>query len=159
MIAAGFDERCAAASDQFFRIGKRNDFICSAVKDHGAGFDLPDRSPILPSRAEQHELGTAAVDVHCHRATTGTSHNDMGLMPVECRLGNPNRLLEVLVGQWRVDNLVAVLNQKARLQAARFRHPAVEKEDFHALEPSFRSALNSGSPFLERTLLSGWSAN
>ena len=128
MIAAGFDERCAAVPDQFFRIGKRNDLICSAVQDHGAGFDLRGRSPILPRRAKQHELGIAAVDVHGDRATTGTSHNDIGLMPVECGLGNVDRRFEIVIGQSRIDDLMAVLNQKARFQASRFGHPAVEKE-------------------------------
>ena len=39
--------------------------------------------------------------------------------------------VEVLVGQLRVDDLVAVLGQEGRLDAAWDRLPAVEEEDFH----------------------------
>jgi hypothetical protein len=45
--------------------------------------------------------------------------------------GDPNGLLEVLVGQLRIDDLMAVLHQEGRLVAARSCVPAVEKEDFH----------------------------
>ena len=52
-------------------------------------------------------------------------------MPVVLGLGDPDRLGEVLVGQFGVDDLVAVPGQLGRFDAARDRLPAVEEEDFH----------------------------
>ena len=53
------------------------------------------------------------------------------LVLVELGLGDLDGLGEVLVGQLRVDDLVAVLGQEGRLDAAWDRLPAVEEEDFH----------------------------
>jgi hypothetical protein len=50
---------------------------------------------------------------------------------VELLLGEPDGLLEVLVGQLRVDDLVAVLRQERRFDAAWDRLSAVKEEDFH----------------------------
>ena len=57
--------------------------------------------------------------------------DDLGLVLVELGLGDLDGLGEVFVGQCRVDDLVAVLRQEGRLDAARDRLPAVEEEDFH----------------------------
>jgi hypothetical protein len=48
-------------------------------------------------------------------------------------LGHAHRLLEVLVRQLRVDDLVALLRQERRLDAARDRLPAVQEEDLHGV--------------------------
>jgi hypothetical protein len=55
------------------------------------------------------------------------------LVPVELILGDPDGPLEVVVGQLRVDDLLAVPGQEGQLDAARDRPPAVEEEDFHRL--------------------------
>ena len=59
------------------------------------------------------------------------SHDHVGAVPVVLGLGDPDGLGEVLVGQFRVDDLVAVLGQEARLDATRDRVPAVEEENLH----------------------------
>ena len=55
-------------------------------------------------------------------------------MLVELLLGDLYGQGEVFIRQFRVDDLVAVLDQKGRLDAARDRLPAVEEEDFHLRE-------------------------
>jgi hypothetical protein len=50
---------------------------------------------------------------------------------VERGLGDADDLGEVLDRQLWVDDLVAVLGQEGRFNAARNRLPAVEEEDFH----------------------------
>ena len=52
-------------------------------------------------------------------------------MPVELLLGDLDGLGEILVGQLRIDDFVAVLGQKRRFDAAGNRSPAVKEEDFH----------------------------
>ena len=56
-----------------------------------------DRSPFFPGRAQQHEIGVAAVDVHGNGTATGTSHDNIGLMPVELGLGGRKSGIEVIV--------------------------------------------------------------
>ena len=60
-----------------------------------------------------------------------------GLVLVELVLGDPDGLLEVVVGQLRVDDLVAVVLEVGRFDAARNRLPAVEEEDGHGAKPAF----------------------
>ena len=52
-------------------------------------------------------------------------------MLVELVLGDPDGQDEVFIRQLRVDDLVAVLGEDGRFDAARDRLPAVEEEDFH----------------------------
>lgn len=52
-------------------------------------------------------------------------------MFIELFLGDPDGLLEVLIGQLRIDDFVAMLRQEGRFDAAGDRVPAVEEEDFH----------------------------
>ena len=66
--------------------------------------------------------------------------DDLRLMFVELGLGDADGLLHVLIGQRRVDDLVAVVFQVGRLHAAWDRVPAVQEKDFHGAEP--RSVTN-----------------
>jgi hypothetical protein len=52
---------------------------------------------------------------------------------VELGLGDPDGLGEDLVRQPRVDDLVAVLGQEGRFDAAGNGLPAVEEEDYHGV--------------------------
>jgi hypothetical protein len=52
------------------------------------------------------------------------------LVPVELVLGDPYGLIEIVIGESRVENLVAVLCQVDRLDAFS-RIKAVEEENFH----------------------------
>ncbi len=52
-------------------------------------------------------------------------------MRVELGLGDPDGLGKIIVGQRRVDDFVAVIDQVGRFDAAGNRTPAVEEEDFH----------------------------
>ena len=52
----------------------------------------------------------------------------IGLVPVEFGLGDPHRLIEVLVWQGRGFHVVTVLGQVCRLHSARYRSPAVKEE-------------------------------
>ena len=54
-----------------------------------------------------------------------------GWCVVELGLGDSDGLGEILVRQLRIDDLVAVVFQEGRLDAAWNRLPAVEEEDFH----------------------------
>jgi len=63
----------------------------------------------------------------CPRSTWPTHM----LVLVELDLGDPDSLLEVLIGQLRVDDLVAVLGQEVRFDATWDRLPAVKEKDFH----------------------------
>ncbi len=89
------------------------------------------RAVLLPSRAEQDQPGLAAVDVHRHGPAPRRPDDHFRLVLVELGLGDPDRLVKVLVWQLGVDDLVAVVLQVRRLDAARHRLPAVEEEDFH----------------------------
>jgi hypothetical protein len=53
-------------------------------------------------------------------------------VPVVLGLGDAHGSLEVVVGEGRVDDLVAVLRQLGRFHASGDRLPAVQEEDFHA---------------------------
>src|SRR5580658_6419576 len=60
----------------------------------------------------------------------------MRLVVVELCLGDLDRLVEILIRQFRVDDLVAVLRQEGRLDAAWDGLPAVEEEDFQGVTGS-----------------------
>ena len=53
------------------------------------------------------------------------------MVPVELGLGNGNGLIEVVIGQGRIQDRVAVLTEIGRLDAAFCRTKAVEVEDEH----------------------------
>lgn len=57
------------------------------------------RSPILPCRTEPHEFRRMAVDVHRQRPTSARSHNNLGVMPIELSLGDPDGFAIVFVGE------------------------------------------------------------
>lgn len=61
----------------------------------------------------------AAVDVHCHGPASARPHDDLRLMHVELFLGDADGLGEVVIGQLRVQNCVAVILEVGRLHAAR----------------------------------------
>ncbi len=67
----------------------------------------------------------------CHRPATAGANNDSGMMPVVFSLGNGNGGIEIIVGQGRVQDLMAVVLDVGPLYAARCRLPAVEEEDEH----------------------------
>ncbi|MGD0897019.1 MAG: hypothetical protein ABR915_04225 [Thermoguttaceae bacterium] len=54
-------------------------------------------------------------------------------MPVKSILSDSNDLIEIVVGQGRVQDFVAVVFEVGRLDAARCRLPVVEEKDFHGL--------------------------
>jgi hypothetical protein len=55
------------------------------------------------------------------------------VVPGELLLGDLDGLGEILVGQFRIDNLVSIFRKVGRFDAAWDRLPAVEEEDFHAV--------------------------
>jgi hypothetical protein len=57
--------------------------------------------------------------------------NDIRLMLIELSLCNVDGFLKVLVRQFRVDDLVAMLRQVGGFHAAWTRLPAVKEEYFH----------------------------
>jgi hypothetical protein len=63
----------------------------------------------------------------------------------ELDLGDLGGLPEVVVGQFRVDDLVAVLGQEGRLDAAWDRVPAVQEEDFMIARSSPRLEPGQGN--------------
>ena len=136
VITPDFDEgpcREPAVPNQFLRIGERNHVVGAAVKDYGVGLHGPCRAPIPPCRAEQHEPGVAALDVHRDGTASGRTDNDLRLVFVELRLGRGDGRAEVVVIEGRVEDFKAVLGEVGRFDAARDRVPAVEKQDFHAI--------------------------
>ena len=120
-----------AVFHQFFAEGKWNHVVGSAMQDDRSRLDGTRRSPSLPARAEQNELRRAAIDVHGHGSAPGLADDNLWLVLVEFFLGNANRFIEIVIIQFGLDDLVAMLGQKRRLGAARDCVPAVEKEDFH----------------------------
>ena len=112
MIRTDLDQRRswqAAVADQFLAIRERHHVVGPAVQDDGAGLHGRGRSPTLPRRAEQDEPCIAAVDVHRHGTAPARANDDLRAVLVELGLGDADSLGEVLVGQLRVDNLVAVV--------------------------------------------------
>src|ERR1019366_10068788 len=99
------------------------------MQDHRAELHRSSRSPFLPRRAQQHELRRAAVYIHGHDTAPARSHDDLGLMLVELILGDLDGSVEILVGQLRVDDLMAVLSEICRFDAAWDGLPAVKEED------------------------------
>ena len=73
----------------------------------------------------------ARVDVHGDGPTPAGADHNIGMMPVELGLGDPDGFVEIIVGQGRIQDLVAVVLEIGRLDAARCRLPAVEEEDGH----------------------------
>src|SRR5262245_29886063 len=55
----------------------------------------------------------------------------IAVLDAELGLGDPDGLDEVVVGQLRVGDPVAVPGQEGRLDASGDRPPAVQEEDFH----------------------------
>ena len=102
----------------------------------------------LPGRAEQHQRRRTAVDIHGHGPAPAGTDDDIRAVPVELGLGDANGGVEIVVGQGRVQDFVAVVLEIGRLHAARRRLPAVEEEDFHgAMYPSFLAWAKSWSAF------------
>jgi hypothetical protein len=60
-----------------------------------------------------------------------TTDDHSRLVFVELGPGDPDSRLEILVGQLRVDDLVAVLGQVSWFNAAWDRLPAVKEQNFH----------------------------
>ena len=65
-------------------------------------------------------------------AAAAFADDHIGPVPVVLGLGDAHGSLEVLVGQGRVEDGVAVPGQVGRFDPARDGLPAVEEEDFHA---------------------------
>src|SRR5262249_21289051 len=82
----------------------------------------------------------------------------LGLLLVELGLCDADSLVEVLVRQGRVDDFVAVVFQKRRLDAAWNRLPTVEKEDFHRRRWT-SSARTPSACRVESKALLVWAAN
>src|SRR6516165_8870506 len=81
----------------------------------------------LVGRMFHGSLGFAiAVSPFVVEASSGDAASlHIRLVLIELGLGDPDRLVEVLIGQLRVDDLVAVLHQVGRFDAAWDRLPAV----------------------------------
>ena len=67
----------------------------------------------------------------CDSATTGTADDDIGMMVIIFGLGDADGGIEVVIGQWGIEDFVAVVLEVGRLQAAWSRLPTVEEEDLH----------------------------
>ena len=83
----------------------------------------------LPCRAEQDQWRVLGIDVHRHGPATGTSDHNIGPVLVILGLGDPDGSIEIVVGQGRLQNFVAVVLQVGRLQAAQCRLPTVKEQD------------------------------
>jgi len=66
-------------------------------------------------------------------STSAGAHHDIRVMPVELGLCDADCLVEVVVGEGGVQDLVAVVWEVGRLEAAGGRLPAVEEEDGHGI--------------------------
>jgi hypothetical protein len=89
------------------------------------------RAPAFPRGAKEHEGRAAARDVHRDCAAPTGTNNHIGLASVVLDLRDANRLIEVFIGQSRVQDFVAATLEVRGLHAPGSRGPAVEKEDFH----------------------------
>jgi hypothetical protein len=87
--------------------------------------------PLLPRRTEEDEFRLAAVDVHGDGSAPRRADDYSRLVLVELGLSDPDRLVEILVGQFRIDDLMAVLDQESRFDAARDRVPSMQEENLH----------------------------
>ena len=72
------------------------------------------------------------------------ANDDIGLMPVKLGLGDTDGGIEIVVGQGRIENLVAVIFKIGRLYAARSRLPAVKEEDEHVIIQVRKGPTNNG---------------
>ena len=136
MIISHFQQRRPAGFRQFLGICKRNHVIGAAMQDDGVGPDPSCRSPILPCRTEQQELGIATFDVHGNGAAAARSDDNCGLVLVELGLGGRNSSAKIIVIQYRIDDFMSVVLEVARLDATGNRMPAVEEKDFHSVSLS-----------------------
>src|SRR5262245_27104929 len=121
------------ANDTLFAVAKWHHVVGPGVQDDRAGLHRPGSAVLPPGRAEKDEPGVPAVDVHGDGPALAGADDRLGPVPIILSLGDPDRLGEVFVRQFRVDDLVAVLGQVARLDPARDRLPAVEEEDYHGV--------------------------
>jgi hypothetical protein len=131
MIVTYLDQRRPAVPRQIFRIIERNHVVGPAMQDHSVGLHRPDHPILLPCRAKQHELRITTDDVHGDGPTPARPNDNLRVVDVELGLGDSDGLGEVVVGQLRVENFVAVVFQLRRLHAARNRVPAVKEENLH----------------------------
>ena len=71
--------------------------------------------------------GVSSAFMFIAMAPPGWTDHDIRMMLIELGLGNADGGVEIVVGQSRIENLVAVVLEIGRLDAARRRLPAVEE--------------------------------
>ena len=76
-------------------------------------------------------------------------------MPVELGLGDADGGIEIVVGQGRIQDLVAVVFEIGRFHAAWCRLPAVEEEDEHVIKQAGKGPKNIGR-ILPEPVSSSW---
>jgi hypothetical protein len=121
VIGADFDQRPgrqSTVSDQFFGISERDHIVGPAVQNHRVGFHRLGGPPAFPGWTEENEPRLAPVDVHGDGTASARSDDSIRLVLIEFSLGDPGGRLEVIVGQGRVQDLVAVAGQVRWLDAA-----------------------------------------
>ena len=107
--------------DQFQGISKRHHVIGLGMQNDRAELDGACRPKSFPGRAEKDKRRRTRVDVHGDGSTPTRSDYNIGMVPVELGLGNENGFVEILIGQSRIQDLVAVVLEIGRLDAACYR--------------------------------------
>jgi hypothetical protein len=123
--------RQPAVPGQFLTVGEGDHVVSRRVQNDRVRLYLFGLPPPLTGRAEQYQRRPACFQVHGNSAAPAGAHDHVGMTPVALGLGNPHGSLEVVVGQGRVQDFVAVAGQVRRLDAARHGLPTVEEEGLH----------------------------
>src|SRR6516165_8199730 len=124
------------------------------MQDRGALRRLPGSSPLLPGRAQEYEWRRAGIQVQGHSPAAAGANDNVGPVPVELGLGDPDRFGKVLVGQLGIDDLMSVFGKERRLHAARNRLPAVQEKDLHGVVVGHRGRPDDSVPISEVGLVS-----
>jgi hypothetical protein len=107
--------------------------------------------------AEKHKRRIAAVDVHRHGPASAGTDNHVGLPTVELGLGDADGGIKVVVGKGGVQDLMAVVLEVSRLQAARCRQPEEESRNRPNTCHPQRITVRESSPCTNRPNSSwGW---
>ncbi len=97
--------------------------------------------PASPGRAKQDQRRGAAVHVHRHRPAAAGADDHIRLAPVVLGLGDADGSVEILVRQGRVQDLMAVVLEARRFEAAWRELPAVKEQDSHSSHPRKQNSI------------------
>ena len=110
MIGADHDQGRlgqAAVAKKLLAVGERHHVVGRANAESPCRASRLWPFPIVSKPGREGQAASCRLDVHRHGPTPAGTDHDIGLMPVELGLGDPDGLVEIVIRQGRVEDLVA----------------------------------------------------